>query len=316
MEIHPYQLFPQASGALNARVDAAAAAKGIAGCLIRVDGGVGCLHPWPQLGDAPLEVHVQSLRTGTPTVMARQALACCARDAAARRAGVSLFCGLPASTSHWTLTAIPSPDELDSAVAAGFTHAKLKFPASAQARQETLLFLQNQAAASSLKWRLDANSALDLAAAKETLQELAKLPNIDFIEDPTPYDAETWKWLSDRYGVTLAADWVSGPVPSAAAAVRVVKPGHGPLPSIAPGQRVVFTSLMDHPVGQAWAALNAAEAQNRGNSAERHGLLTHWLFAATDFSDELPTFQPTFQPPLGTGLGFDLLLDRLEWHRL
>ena len=82
-------------------------------------------------------------------------------------------------------------------------------------------------------------------------------------------------------------------------------------------QRVILTSYMDHPIGQTFAAWEAArlELQFPG-LVGLCGLQTHHLFEPNEFSEALGPWSPDFTPPAGTGLGFDDFLDAQPWTRL
>ena len=78
---------------------------------------------------------------------------------------------------------------------------------------------------------------------------------------------------------------------------------------------------MDHPLGQVFAAYEAASAWGKfPEIVDVCGLVTHGLFEHDtenrEFFDALGLVQPQLQPPAGTGLGFDELLDSLRWEKL
>ena len=58
-----------------------------AGALICVDGGYGCVHPWPEFGDAGIDEQLELLSCGITTPLTDAALRCAEKDGAARRAG-------------------------------------------------------------------------------------------------------------------------------------------------------------------------------------------------------------------------------------
>ena len=91
--------------------------------------------------------------------------------------------------------------------------------------------------------------------------------------------------------------------------VLIVKPA---VNGMLNGERVVVTSYMDHPLGQAFAAWEAA----RAGVTEVCGLQTHGLFAANGFTEALGRVRPGFGVPEGAGLGFGDLLEGLPWSRL
>jgi O-succinylbenzoate synthase len=109
---------------------------------------------------------------------------------------------------------------------------------------------------------------------------------------------------------------------SSAAQVMVIKPAiDEPFllaeAAIAHRQKVVLTSYMDHPLGQTFAAWEAARLglQFLGLPG-LCGLQTHHLFEPDAFTECLGPWSPDFTAPAGNGLGFDDLLDALPWTRL
>ena len=81
-------------------------------------------------------------------------------------------------------------------------------------------------------------------------------------------------------------------------------------------QRVVLTGYMDHPVGQTFAAWEAARLGLQfPGLVGICGLQTHHLFEPDAFTEMLGPWSPKFQIPEGNGLGFDDLLDELPWTR-
>lgn len=161
-----------------------------------------------------------------------------------------------------------------------------------------------------LKWRIDFN---ENGEVNEILEELGRWSKeekaaIDFLEDPVPYFEGGWERLATESGLTMALDRHLER-DRGDSEVLVVKPAVQEMKS---GPRVVVTSYMDHPLGQAFAAWEAAKA----GGAEVCGLQTHGLFEANEFTEELGEVSPEFQVPGGAGLGFDDLLDALPWSKL
>lgn len=297
---HRYGLKLRGAAGGNAR----SGRRVLEGFLIRVDGGVGCVQPWPELGDATLEEQWQALRGGRNTPLLERARVCAAADGAARREGRSLFEGLAVRRSHCTIT---GEADFEALRAEGFDTVKLK---GGKNWREVLEKLR-QAAAAGLRVRVDFNGVLeerdfvDFVKAAEGLREA-----VDFVEDPVPYDPELWQRLQQQTGWRLALDRVSGTI-SGGFGVRVLKPALEGLQGQA--GPVVITSYMDHPVGQAFAAWEAARF---AGTQERAGLLTHRLFEPDAFSDRLAGRGPDWIAPAGSGLGFDDLLEILPWVSL
>jgi O-succinylbenzoate synthase len=289
------------------------------GALIRSGDGFGCIHPWPELGDPSLDKCLQDLAGPQRWPIVRRALRCAEYDAAARGRDESLFDEMEVPPSHATLANIEVAAILQ-AVDAGFNVIKLK---TGRDLNQEAAFLDAMAAEfPALRWRLDFNESLTAEASAVFLTGLSDRAReaIDFVEDPCPYAESTWKELRCRTGVDLAVDLEASPL-SAAAQVMVIKPAVDEPFSLAEAairhrQRVVLTSYMDHPLGQAFAAWEAArlELQFPGLTGVC-GLQTHHLFAPSEFTEALGAWSPVFQAPAGTGLGFDDILETLPWTR-
>ena len=246
------------------------------GALLRAGDGFADVHPWPELGDAPVDAQLAGLERDELTPLTRAALHWAAIDGEARTRGVSLFDGLTIPLSHW-----PGNDP-----PAGFDTIKIKgvMPAPDQVRL-----------------RIDFNARL---SAAEFLEIAATLPRerIDFIEDPCPYDERVWDELRDRTGLRLALDRFEG-----VADVLVHKPA---LQTGFPAHNdVVVTSYMDHPLGQFTAAYVAATHDVNA----RCGLFTHVLYEPDAFIERIEADGARLLAPRGTGFGFDDLLERLPW---
>lgn len=271
------------------------------GALLRVGDGFADVHPWPELGDLALDEQLAGLARGETTPLTAASLHHASVDGDARRRGVSLFDRLTIPLSHW-----PGPNPPD-----GFDTVKLKDATTIPDR---------------VRIRIDFNATLDSEAF---LSVAAALPHdrVDFIEDPCPYDEETWRMLRERSGLRLAYDR-----PSLRALSRPRTGERGP--QKVPGQRriaadylihkpaiqslwpdfdnVVVTSYMDHPLGQFVAAYVAATR----DVDPRCGLFTHVLYEPNEFIEAIESDGARLLPPRGTGLGFDELLARLPWKKL
>ncbi len=290
------------------------------GALIEVDGGYGCIHPWPELGDPTLEKCLADLSGARRWPIVRRALRCAEYDRASRLFDNSLFEEMEVPESHATL-AKTDLAEIALAVHAGFTTVKIK--AGRDLTGEAKFLDEMTAEYPQLKWRLDFNESLTPDDATAFLLGLAEKTRaaIDFVEDPCPYSESAWKELRKTTRLKLAVDREAAPL-SSAAQVMVVKPAiDEPFllgeAAMAHNQRVVVTSYMDHPVGQAFAAWEAARLGLQfPGLVGTCGLQTHHLFEPNEFTEALGPWSPAFKVPDGTGLGFDDLLDALPWTRL
>lgn len=290
------------------------------GVLLRIDDGFACLQPWPELGDPSLKRCLDDLRGARRWPIVRRALRCAKEDADARFIGDPLLEEIDVPHSHATL---PWQDAriVASAVERGFDRVKMKAGRDLAAEGD---FLRRAAEAHpSLRWRIDFNEAPTPAAVAEFLDGLPEglRRRIDFLEDPCPYSADTWQRLRRDFGIPLAVDREAAPGCDAAQVV-VIKPAVDEPWLLAEAaasraQAVVVTSSLDHPLGQVFAAWEAAKlnVQFPGRLGIC-GLQTHHVFAPSEFAERLGRWSPEFRSPGGTGLGFDDLLEKLPWKRL
>ncbi len=304
----------------HAKLNAASSRREFNGVLIRMGSGFGCIHPWPELGDPTLQKCLEDLAGERRRSIVRRAVRCAEMDGVSRENDDWLFEEMEIPTSHATLVSKDAAT-VAAAVEAGFATIKLK---ASRDLASVGGFLNEQAAAfPKLMWRLDFNESSE---AVEMAEFLNTLPDdtrrrIDFIEDPCPYSETTWTTLKNTTGVRLAVDREAAPNCDAAQ-VMVLKPALDEPWLLAEaaakrGRQLVVTSYMDHPLGQCFAAWEAARLglTFRG-LVPVCGLQTHHLFEPNAFSEYLGAWSPTFQPPGGKGLGFDDLLDALVWTRL
>lgn len=307
--------------------DPARAARGPRhGALLRVkfdDETIGYadLHPWEEFGHAPLAEHLASLRTDQPTSLANLALRHARTDAAARRAGLSLFDGLPEVRSHALFTDWTSAPRsaFEQCAAEGYAAAKLKIGRDPKREAEAL----NVLADLPLRWRLDANASTGTEAFLAGLTP-AMRAKVEFLEDPMPYETSTWSSLSDREKIALALDWElpATPPPWPGAQTLVIKPASQDVFPLAlaaahAGMQIVVTHSMDHPLGQSVALRTAMRLRQRhGDVVLDSGLQAAGLYAPDQFNAQIRCRGPQTIPPQGTGFGFDEQLAAVEWKDL
>jgi len=240
------------------------------GALLRAGEGFADVHPWPELGDAPLDEQLALLARGETTPLTRRSLwfaSVWKRD---------LFDGLAIPRSHW-----PGSDPPD-----GFDTVKVKMPGGVLPPSHRL--------------RLDFNASID-AAAFAALAPTLPRERIDFVEDPCPYDAATWRALHDL-GFHLALD---RHVATDGVDVLVVKPAVQDVPHV--DIPIIITSYMDHPIGQLHAAYVAATHTPNATC----GLVTNVLFESDPFLERMRIDNARLVPP-----DFTDLLEALPWKRL
>ncbi len=284
------------------------------GALLKVIDADGCIgfsdiHPWPERGDLPLFQQIALLKEGRWTSLTRQSVVAAQRDAIARKQGVSLFVQKHID-NHYTI--VETHERLSStiewALSYGFRVAKLKItplslPSLFVLKDDLLLFD---------RLRFDGNGTLSL----ENLYDLADVfgEKIEFVEDPFPFDKKVWEEGVRSLPFVFAADChvVDAIGYSEAARYLIIKPAVDDLSlmdRIPFEQTVIFTSYLDHPVGQLHAAATAVE---KGCSFPC-GLATHLAYDATEWSRALRMDGSLLLLPQGKGIGFDNLFNELEW---
>jgi len=316
---HRYELRPGADP-----LRAAAAPR--RGTLVKIEfENSGCgytdLHPWEEFGHAPLEEHISTLPTDRPTSLAALALRHARTDAAARRAGVSLFEGLPTIGSHALFTdwAGATREAFEQCLRDGYSTMKLKVGRDPDREAATL----NKLADLPFRWRLDANALFTRESLGAWLAQLDPRlrARIEFLEDPCPYDQSDWMVILTHEKIPLALDWQlpATPPPWPGAHIVVIKPAVQDAFSLAlaaaqTGLDVVVTHSMDHPIGRAVALWTAMRLRQRhGQLVRDGGLHGGGLYTPDSFTEARG---PDLQIPRGTGFGFNDLLDRLTWEKV
>lgn len=296
------------------------------GALLKIEnrqGGFGYadLHPWPELGDANLREHLSALRDGKPLSLGARSLALAELDWNARVQRKNAFEGLRVPSSHRLIgsVAVISRDFLTQAATDGFTTLKIKIGRDVSA--ETRALQAHAGELAKFRLRLDANGAFSMMSFLGFLKNLPSelLSALEFIEDPVPLSA--WSVVASSTTVPLAIDRVVDPGGLKAGWI-IVKPAVQDVEialawAKGNGVRVCFTSYLDHPIGQASAALIAAQTFAREPELVGIcGLNSHLAFEPNEFSEMLGSSGPEFTPPQGTGIGFDEVLEKQDWRPL
>ena len=288
IHVHRYTLRSRAP------LNAVTARREHEGALVRIGDGYGCLQPWPELGDLPLDRQLSILSKGGFTAMLERLRVCCKLDEAARKLGRSEFVDFTIPPSH-------GYGEQETGV------VKLKCGADVAAEAARL---RRFAAA---RLRLDFNASLTPESFRGFVRQLddATVARIDFVEDPFDAPFHVWEKVQKSVPFALASDRV--PVP---AEVEILKPALHTMQRRR--RRVVCTSNMDHPIGQLFAAREAAAYYTaHPDQAEICGLATHVLFEPDAFIERMRCdAENRLIFPGGTGFGFDDLLESLPWQRL
>lgn len=299
--------------------------KGRQGSLLRVifkDGLIGFTdcHPWPEVGDQPLENQLLSLKAGNPTSLLDCSLRFARLDAEARNSRHSLLTQSTIPDSHFFISDLLNlnEDALQNIIQQGFRYIKAKVGNSLPAEIAQLLKLFANRSGS-IGLRLDFNEKIhsrEFVAFLNSIEPLWK--SIDYIEDPTPYNPEEWTEFQQSYPIALACDRLSAACRFYPRSARylIIKPAIQPLHLFkdVPKERMIVTSYLGHPLGQLHAAYAAMQFDPQ--KCRIHGLLGHYVYHPNAFSQALSAQGPAFTVPHGYGFGFDEELSQLSWMDL
>lgn len=289
----PYELRQKA--ALN-RVDLTAVREGM---LIKIGEGYGCIHPWVELGDPSLEACVSELKSGrVNSDLVRRALD---STQVIREDVWDEFKEKKRRVkSHATLPKLAF-SAVEAAVEAGFTAVKYKRGKDWMRLRKKTAEIMNSFP--ELRWRVDFNGALEKPLDLHQFLGAVPADRIDYIEDPFSEVRHVEEWR----GVPLGYDRVIPDTLNLSQNYLIAKPAlqsREEITELSAGfpDRVVFTSYMDHVIGQLYA-LHEAEAFYTENGVENPplgGLSTHGLYEENAYAsllgkpvkiiDELPSF--------------------------
>ncbi|OGQ06190.1 MAG: hypothetical protein A2W61_01250 [Deltaproteobacteria bacterium RIFCSPLOWO2_01_44_7] len=319
----PYELIPLSS--LNRRVQKAPRS----GALLRIifeEGleGFANLHPNPERGDFSFEKQLELLAQGGPTPQTKISIKLAKIDAKARAQRKSLWNDLTLPLCHYLVTEPIgfSQTTLLEALEKGFRKFKIKTGRDLKAEIDILNQWAEVLPPKSL--RPDFNRSLDQKGLQLFCKEVSPtlVKGIDFVEDPTPDSPEIWHNASQE--IPWAWDQGSEKIDPLSKSFQVVvlKPAIQDLNSIWPvlkkvPTRIVFTSYMDHPVGQLGACFVAARFYKTNPHCEEVcGLMSQSIFEKTPYQECITTKGPQLIPPDGVGVGFADLLEKEPWKRL
>jgi len=241
--------------------------------------GYADLHPRMEWGDLPLKEQLTALTQGKTTPLLERALIHAALDRSARQKEV-LLRG-PEPVSHHLIV-----DPTQPIPSTGVLKLKVRVDPLPLLKQGRHL-------------RLDFNAKL----TEESFYHRAEawLPykaQIDFIEDPFPYDPLKWEQAEQQLGIPLAHD--ATVEPTSRASIFVIKPARqDPQTFRHTLKRLVMTSYLAHPLERQVAAYFAAQICPQ----ETCGLTSDAFYQET----------PYHFSEGGTGFGYDDLLAREPW---
>ena len=318
-----YQLYPK--GSLNSK----SKTKFRQGALLRVrseEGTVGYsdLCPFSEMGDRPIDLELTELSKGRLSSLAQRSLYFANLDAEARAKNESLFRSQCNIKNHFLISDITRFDLHRAAKIelAGYTEFKIKLGRDLVSETESLKNFCSALSATS-KVRLDFNCITSVERFTnwfDTNQKWLR-PTLEFIEDPFAYDANEWRNVSQKWGLTLALDQAADAISTGGegAQILVIKPAVYDSSAIiekfkGTSKKFVFTHYMDFPVGQMFALVEAQRAyQLVRDQFLTCGLQHHDIYEGFTFQDAIKYDGPYVLPPDGKGIGFDSLLNSLKW---
>ncbi len=252
-------------------------------------------HPWPELGDEPLERQLSLLREGRLTPLSTRSLDFAIFDAAARSQKKNLFSEISIPKSHYLLTNTHIPEN--------FRCFKCKDP---QLCLQILPLLKDDQ-----KIRMDFNFKLSSGQFIEFFCRIKSyIHHFDYIEDPFPYNSCQWKHFEKQCLVSFALDRFNA---LENYPIRIIKPAVDSIFSTDSKTRRIYTSYLDHPFGQVCAAYTASKS----GTQEICGLASHLVYKKNAFSERLSILDETLSIPIeGYGFGFDDLLFNQHWRLL
>jgi O-succinylbenzoate synthase len=286
--------------------------------------GFADVHPWPELGDNTIEKQIQWLSKGKLTQLMEQAIWLARADAMARSSNRNLLAGIEKVKNHFLVTdyKLLTEKSLSDLQKSGFSTLKLKFGRNFK---DEALWLSKLLQNHPFRVRLDYNSKGNLEGFAQMANLLGPqlLSRIEFIEDALPWDNLVWQHLAKSY--TLALDQEEPQVEWSRLKwvpfkVLVIKPARQDVPkSLSHANKfklnTVVTSSLDHPVGVAHAARIASELkQTKPLSCLESGILSYKVYKPDVFSLSMLSRGPHLLPIKGTGIGFDHLLNNLQWQ--
>lgn len=270
-------------------------------------------------------------------------------DAQARKEKRFLFSDLKVPKSHFVITDLNdwSAQNTLKVVRDGFDTLKVKMGKSLKGetillkafvnlveRPEKLQMTDKKPI--KLRLRLDFNGKMNRSEFESWWDGVKSwlYPLLDFIEDPFLYDKELWDEISQQYQINFAVDrsrdldlkelsnrHVVVIKPAVDDIDELIQVSHGKSmadPSLKELHfDFIFTSYMDHPIGQACAAYESAQVLKQfPENVLECGLHTHHLYEETEFSRCISQSKGVLQFKEGTGFGFDQPLSQIQWNDL
>lgn len=295
------------------------------GALLKVEdggfAGYADLHPLIEFGDLSLADHLKSLKSASPSLLAERSLHLAYKDLQARKSKMSLIRNQKLK-NNFMIADILSFDFDQLQKLEDFKTLKIKVGRDWKKEAEAL----NELKAYPFRVRLDANSSFTANSFHDFLYLLedAFLEKIEYIEDPTPYELNSWREFQKQVPVAIdfELEKASKTLMDAGFSVVILKSSRQNVEdlvdkSIAANLKITFTSSMDHLVGIAHGVAIAESYKNKyPENVLDSGFLTYELFEEDEFSREVSIKDTSLHFPSGFGIGFSKELEACHWKEL
>ena len=290
---------------------------------------------WEELGDVSLGKQIINLKHGIFNEHLFKSVYFASIDAKYRAKNENVFKDLILPKNHYTCTNYNelNSDFLEKLRIKGFSKIKIKCGSSLFNEINLLKNLKPILKKLNMQIRLDFNLTMNFKDISSFLVKVSDYYDvINFIEDPIIYNRSTWGELKKNFpNVKLALDKCDSKFLGfekndikKSIDFFVIKPAVQNLNyfykniSFFGDFNLVFTSYMDHPLGQLSALYEAScFYKNTLQFTEDCGFLTHTLYDTNSYSESFSIHDTRLIPSCyGTGFGFNDLLNKECWRKL
>lgn len=290
------------------------------------------LSVFEELGDLPLSKEIELIKNKKLTNLSFKSFFFSKIDSLYRSSNKNAFTNLILPKNHATVINLLSFSEsqLTDLKNSGFDCIKFKMTNDIKIYSKRIKWILKQLSNLGIRVRFDFNSCLNIKSYFDFLDMIDEFHHfVDFIEDPFDINNESLSKINCKYEkFNLAIDRKSINFLQNSnknySGFYVFKPACDLLhlrnidDLLGKLNKAIFTSYMDHPLGQVSALYEAAKIYKKYPwLIENCGFLTHNLFEKTSYSEVLNIKNSVLLPPSeGTGFGFDELLINEKWRNI
>ncbi len=288
----PYQL------QLPSAPNSASNNKTISGCLLKFEFedqvGYSTAQTWPEFGDPLLEdvleelKNIKSINENSNSQIINNILSWAKMDAWARAQKQPLFDNKNIK-NNYLVTDICQFDTQALSALNKKNISILKFKFGRNIAAETKV-LKETSEFKKFKWRIDFNSTFSLDKIFTWLKQNPWIiDNLEYLEDPVPFNVREWSEIKSKFKINLALDikvdeFIKIKNSETVVDIIIIKPFSDHVEALTQWAldkniKVVFTSYMDHLIGQSFAAVIAHQhSASLGEQLLDCGLSTNHVF--------------------------------------